>query len=102
MEILTHPGFIGGILGSIFGLIGGGFGIYCTLKRAQDATLKKAIWIFSGLIVALVGVFITTTYLMPQPYKYFLFLPYLVVLFLLIFRFNKIYQKSNKSGEPSR
>ncbi|MEM9399416.1 MAG: hypothetical protein AAF984_04345 [Verrucomicrobiota bacterium] len=102
MEILTHPGFIGGILGSIVGIIGGGLGMYCSLKRAKDATQKKAIWIFSALIVALVGVFIAAPYLMPSPYKYFLILPYLGVLFLLIFGFNKIYQKSNKSGEPIR
>ena len=77
-----NPGLIGGIIGGVVGLAGGVFGTYCSIKnthgpRERSFMIKAAVvgWIailiFLGLLFAL-----------PEPYKWFMWIPYGILLAL--------------------
>lgn len=85
--------WIGAIAGGIIGVTGGIIGTYYSIKntgspreRAFMIRISILFWIvmivFSGLLLFL-----------PSPYRYFIWLPYSVVLFLFIRLGNKKQQK---------
>ena len=91
LENLTGPqiGSIGGILGSILGIAGGAFGTYCSIKNTNGPLerkfmIKVSVWtwialtIFLGLLLGL-----------PSPYRFFMWVPYGIMLPLGIRYINK-------------
>lgn len=84
-----HPGLIGGILGGLLGVFGGIIGTYCSIKntkgpKERSFMVKASIsfWIFGILFVSLL-------FALPSPYKFFLWLPYGVLMPMSIHAMNK-------------
>jgi hypothetical protein len=82
-------GYLGAILGSLFGLLGGAIGTWCSIRntggpRERTFIVRAAIggWIF-------VLAFVAGLFLLPQPYNFLLWVPYLVLLVLGIVWLNR-------------
>jgi len=88
---LTGPqiGYLGGILGCVLGFAGGAIGTYCSIKHTKGPLEKRfmikasivtwvALSIFLGLLIAL-----------PTPYRFFMWVPYGILLPLGIRYSNK-------------
>jgi len=58
-SLLTHPGFIGGLIGAAVGLLGGLVGTYFSLRSAKNRREKMAIVLF---VVAILGATVAFLY----------------------------------------
>jgi len=82
-------GTIGGILGGIIGLIGGAVGTYASIKntggpRERRFMVRAAVAIWIGI-----ALFLTLLLLIPNPYKWVVWIPYGVALPLTIVSLNR-------------
>lgn len=75
-------GYAGAILGTIIGILGGAFGTWCSIRntggpreRTFMAWAAVGTWIF-------VLAFVAGLMLLPQPYNFLLWIPYLALLIL--------------------
>jgi hypothetical protein len=91
LENLTGPqvGTIGAILGCIFGFAGGAFGTYCSIKNTSGPLERK--FTIKASIVGWIAVMIFLTLLLalPTPYRFFLWIPYGILLPIGIRYWNK-------------
>ncbi|MBN1782234.1 hypothetical protein JW948_13965 [bacterium] len=100
-------GLIGGIVGGVIGVTGGIIGTWCSIKNTQGPR-ERAFMIRASVAFWIFGVvFITLLLTLPAPYKWFLWLPWGMLLPLGIHRTNKklreIRQEESKhyDGSPS-
>jgi len=84
-----NAGLIGGIIGVIIGIAGGAIGTYFSIKntngpKERSFMIKTSIffWVFAVI-------FITLLLVLRSPYKWFLWLPYGIVLPISILFINK-------------
>lgn len=91
LENLTGPqiGCIGGILGSILGIAGGAFGTYCSIKNTNGPLerkfmIKVSVWTWIALTI-----FLALLIGLPSPYRFFMWVPYGIMLPLGIRYINK-------------
>ena len=84
-----HPGTIGGIIGSVLGLCGGLFGCYCGIKNANGPRERSFIIKASIVCLAAITIFIVTFFALPLPYRWFLYIPYSILLPLGLVYWNK-------------
>jgi len=86
-------GIIGGIIGSIIGLIGGIIGTYCSIKNTNGH--KEKTFMVKISIIGWIGIiaFLALMFLLPSPYRFFLWIPYGVILPIAIIKGNKILAK---------
>ena len=82
-------GLIGGTLGGVIGFIGGAIGTYCSIKNTQSPA-EKAFMIKASIIAWIaVILFVVLLYLLPNPHRYWLWLPYGILLPLGIMEINR-------------
>lgn len=74
------------IAGSSIGIAGGIFGTSSSI-RGSGGEERRRIIRFSIAILVLVALFLLGLFLIPSPYRTWLWLPYSLALFLLIWRF---------------
>jgi len=55
---MTHPGFIGGMIGAFIGLLGGAFGTYCSYRNAHSLRERRWILFYAGALLTLIGGFV--------------------------------------------
>lgn len=89
-------GWIGGMAGSVFGLIGGGVGTYFSIRntngpRERAFMVKMSAVCWFGLIL-----FLGLLFLLPNPYNYLVWAPYAILLPLGIRSINRNQQKIRK------
>ena len=97
-----HPGAIGSIIGGLAGLAGGIIGTYCSIKntngpREQAFMIKVSV---IGWIAILV--FVGLMFALPNPYRYFLWIPYGILLPLTIVRGNRKQQRIRQEESQSK
>ena len=83
-------GIIGGVLGGVLGCIGGLVGTYFSIKntngpKEKSFMIKACIIGWSGIILFLVLMF-----LLPGPYRFYLWIPYGPILAIAIIKGNRI------------
>ena len=82
-------GLIGGILGWVLGLGGGIVGTYFSIKNTKGPQ-EKAFMIKASIVAwAAISVFLLLMFLLPTPYRFWLWLPYGILLPLGIRTINK-------------
>ena len=82
-------GLIGGLIGGAIGLAGGVFGTYCSITNT-NGPLERAYMIkASGVIWVGVTLFLVLMFLLPNPYRFWLWVPYGILLPLGIMKLNK-------------
>ncbi len=95
------PGVLGGVIGSVVGILGGLIGTYYSIHntngpRERGFMVKCAIYGWIG-----VTVFLVLLFLLPHPYRWFLWVPYGVVLPIAIIKCNQI-QSRIRTEETKR
>lgn len=88
-----NAGWIGGIAGGVIGLIGGIIGTYCSIKntkgpRERAFMVKASVVCWTAIIL-----FLGLMFALPNPYRYFLWIPYAILLPLGIVFGNRTQQK---------
>jgi fatty acid desaturase len=73
-------GLIGGIGGALIGLIGGAIGTYASLKNAQGPRERSFLISVAVTVWLALGAFVASVFLIPAPYRFFLWLPWIVLL----------------------
>jgi hypothetical protein len=97
-----HPGLIGGLVGSLAGLAGGLVGTYFSIKNT-DGPRERAFMIRAA--AAMWGTFLLILGLMfvlPTPYRWFVWIPFSILLPLSIVYGNKRQQEIRQEEAQSR
>ena len=88
-----HPGLIGGIAGCVIGLIGGIIGTWFTIRNTHS-TRERVFTIKASIIMWTGGtLFLVLLFTLPNPWRWFLWLPYGVLLPLGIIRWNRTQER---------
>ena len=94
-----HPGVAGGILGGVLGIAGGILGTYCSIKNTNSSR-EQAFMIKASVIgwIAIL-VFLGLMFALPNPYRYYLWIPYGILLPLGIITGNRRQQAIRREEE---
>src|SRR5687767_2483896 len=79
-----HPGLIGGIVGSMIGLIGGILGTYASIRNTWSPQERSYMIRWACGFWIGVTLFLTLLFLLPHPYRWWLWIPYGIALPLAI------------------
>jgi Ca2+/Na+ antiporter len=71
---------IGGIGGVCIGLIGGAVGTYASIRNAQGPRERSLLINMAVMIWVALVAFLAALFLIPAPYRFFLWLPWIVLL----------------------
>ena len=84
-----NAGIMGGIIGSVLGTAGGVIGTYFSIKNT-NGPLERAFMIKASVIAWIaITVFLALMFLLPYPYRLWLWIPYGILLPLGIIKLNK-------------
>lgn len=97
-----HPGTIGGIIGGLGGLAGGIIGTYFSIKNTNGP--KERAFMIKACIIGWIGilVFLGLMYALPNPYRYFLWIPYGILLPIAIVTGNRKQQRIRQEESQNR
>lgn len=84
-----HPGVIGGILGGVVGFLSGAVGTYFSIKNAGGRLERRCMIKAAAVMWVAIAVFLGLLLLLPAPYRWFLWIPYGILLPLAIVYSNK-------------
>jgi Ca2+/Na+ antiporter len=73
-------GLIVGVSGALIGLVGGGIGTYVSIKHAQGPRERSLVITIAVTVWVALVAFLAALVLIPAPYRFFLWLPYIVLL----------------------
>lgn len=84
-----HPGLIGGIIGGVLGIIGGIIGSWASIKNTQSQRERR--FVVTAVIISWVVIltFLTLFFVLPMQYRFYLWIPYSVLLPLGIITWNR-------------
>ena len=86
---LIEPGLIGGIVGGVIGVAGGAFGTFRSI-RSSRGPLERAFMIKASVVAWIaISVFVGLMFVLPNPYRYLLWIPYGILLPIAIVKVNK-------------
>jgi hypothetical protein len=86
-------GHIGGIAGLIIGTIGGIIGTFCSIRNTNGPR-ERAFTIKASVVMWIAGIlFISLLLFLPTPYRWFLWVPYGILLPIVIISWNKTQQR---------
>jgi phosphotransferase system glucose/maltose/N-acetylglucosamine-specific IIC component len=95
-------GIIGGLIGGILGLLAGIFGTYCSIKNTNGP--KEKSFMIKASIIAWIGIalFLALMFLLPKPYRFYLWIPYAIILPIAIIKGNKIQAKTRQEESNNK
>lgn len=77
-------GWIGDIIGSVFGVLGGVVGTYCSVANTRSAAERTFAIRCAVICWIAASAFLALLFLLPKPYAWFLWIPYCIFLPLAI------------------
>ena len=92
-EQAMNPGVIGGIVGGAVGVAGGMFGTYCSIKNTNGPRERAFMIKVSVIGWIAILVFLGLLFALPSPYRWFLWIPYGILLPLAIVTLNRKQKK---------
>lgn len=73
-------GLIGGIAGSVIGVMGGAVGTYFSVKNTRGPR-ERAFMIRCAVVAwVAIAIFLLLMFLLPSPYRHYLWIPYAILL----------------------
>ena len=101
-----NAGVVTAIVGAVIGLLGGAFGTYCSVKNTKGPR-ERAFMIKASAMCWLAAILLLALALaLPTPYRYFLWIPYVILLPIGILSCNRTQQRirqeeSQHRGQPA-
>jgi len=97
-----HPGVIGGIVGGALGIAGGALGTYFSIKNTKS--LRERAFMIKVSVVGWIAilVFLGLMFSLPVPYRFFLWIPYGILLPLAIVTGNRKLQKIRQEESQNK
>jgi hypothetical protein len=83
------PGLIGGLVGSGLGVIGGAIGTYFSIKNTLGPRERRFMIRVSVVGWIAVTMFVLLLLILPNPYRFFLWIPYAIALPWAIITLNR-------------
>ena len=93
-------GWIGGIVGSGIGVLGGVFGTYCSLKATKPGPERRLMIRWSVAMWIGVTAFVAAMLLLPNPYRWLMWIPYAPSLMWAINRCNRDLARVRAESSP--
>lgn len=93
-------GWIGGILGGVLGLLGGAFGTYCSLKGTKPGPERRLMIRWAVGFWVGVSAFIAASFLLPEAYRWWIWIPYVPLLVWAINRCNRDMARVRQASSP--
>jgi hypothetical protein len=95
-------GTVGGIIGGVLGLAGGAAGTYASIKNTGGPRERQ--FMVRAAVAAWVGItlFLALLFVLPNPYRWLIWIPYGVALPLAIISLNRKQQAIRSDEERSR
>jgi hypothetical protein len=101
-RLIVDAGLIGGILGTVLGIAGGAFGTYCSITNTKGPT-ERSFMVRAAVVTWLaLTVFLGLLFVLPNPYRYLLWIPYGILLPLGIMRINSRVAEIRQTESPGR
>ncbi|MFH1680722.1 MAG: hypothetical protein ABIH26_08765 [Candidatus Eisenbacteria bacterium] len=103
-----NAGWIGGISGAVIGLIGGVVGTYFSVKNTRGPRERAFVVKACATGWAAVVLFLSLMFVLPNPYRFLLWIPYLILLPIGIRFWNRAQQRirreeaRDQGGPPAR
>ena len=88
-----NSGLIGGIIGTLIGVAGGVVGTYFSIKNTSGPRGRKFMIKVALVVWIAILLFLALLFALPSPYRWFLFIPYGILLPLGIMYGNKTQQR---------
>lgn len=82
-------GYLGGTLGCVLGFAGGAFGTYCSIKNTKGPREKRFMIKAAVVTWSALSIFLALLIGLPAPYRFFMWVPYGILLPLGIRYSNK-------------
>ena len=97
-----HPGAIGGIIGGVGGFAGGIIGTYCSIKNTNGP--RERAFMIKACVIGWIAilVFLGLMSSLPNTYRYFLWIPYGILLPLGIVTGNRKQQKIRQEESQNK
>jgi Ca2+/Na+ antiporter len=98
----VNAGLIGGILGGVLGLAGGVLGTYFSIRNTNGPRERAFMIRMSAFAWLGVTAFLALLVLLPNPWRFLVWIPYGVLLPLFIVRTNRSQQRIRQEEASSR
>lgn len=96
-----EAGTIGGIVGGVLGTLGGVIGTWFSIRNTRGP-LERAFMIRASIVAWIgLGVFLSLLFLLPDPYRLLMWVPYGILLPLGILRTNKRLAEIRENEDPA-
>lgn len=97
-----NVGWIGGIIGGVIGLIGGIIGTYFSIKNTNGPR-ERAFMVKAGVVCWMaIFLFLGLMFALPTPYRYFVWVPYSILLPLGIRFGNRTQQRIRREESQNQ
>ncbi|MBI4558464.1 MAG: hypothetical protein HY706_12855 [Candidatus Hydrogenedentes bacterium] len=97
-----NAGWIGGIIGGMVGVAGGIIGTYFSIKNTNGPRERAFMIRMSVVVWVAVTLFLGLMFVLPNPYRFFLWIPYGILLPLGIVYSNRRQQKIRQEESQNR
>lgn len=95
-------GLVGGIIGGVLGLAGGAVGTYASIKNTEGPRERQFMVRVAVVTWIAVTLFLALLFVLPSPYRWFMWIPYGVTLPLAIVHLNRKQRAIRLEEERSR
>lgn len=94
-------GTLGGLIGGVLGLAGGAIGTYASIKNTRGPRERQ--FMVRAAVAAWVGItlFLLLLFVLPNPYRWLVWIPYVVALPVAIISLNRKQQSIRLDEERS-
>ena len=95
-------GLVGGIIGGILGLAGGAIGTYASIKNTAGPRERQFMVRTAIVVWVLITLFLILLFVLPNPYRWLIWIPYGVALPLAIVSLNRKQQAIRSEEQRTR
>ena len=92
----------GGIIGGILGFVGGAIGTYASIKNTAGPRERQFMVRTAIVVWVLVTLFLVLLFVLPNPYRWLIWIPYGVALLLAIVSLNRKQQAIRSEEQRTR
>jgi len=97
-----NAGMVGAIVGSAVGILGGVIGTYASIVNTQGPRERQLMVRAAVVAWILLTAFVVLLFLLPNPYRWFLWIPYGLILPWAIVSLNRKQRVIRAEGEMAR